>query len=151
MADTNVKIAGGKGGAVLLITGTLFVGYLYLTRRLPKVIQAISTPTTGNEYTNPGITVPSGGTAPYPAGPPGSPNTVPINPTTPGTTNGPPVSVTPGGYPRRFVINFPPGYAVPSIEISASDPISCRSEVFAGVLQATGSFTLASIYANQNC
>jgi hypothetical protein len=35
---------GGKSGAVLLVVGTLFVGYLYFTGRLPNVFKAIAMP-----------------------------------------------------------------------------------------------------------
>lgn len=35
---------GGQGGTVLLIVGVLFVGYLFLTRKLQRVLQVIDEP-----------------------------------------------------------------------------------------------------------
>jgi hypothetical protein len=38
-----------KGNAVVLVAGTMFVGYLYLTGRLQKVIQVLAEPAPGAE------------------------------------------------------------------------------------------------------
>jgi hypothetical protein len=80
-----------KGNAVVLVAGTMFVGYLYLTGRLQKVIQVLAEPAPGAALaastpgaTQPsapgrgpiqpeapwhslpaGVRVPTGGTAPY--------------------------------------------------------------------------------------
>lgn len=37
-------VTGGQGGTVLLIMGVLLVAYLYVSRRLPNVIKAVSLP-----------------------------------------------------------------------------------------------------------
>jgi len=40
---------GGQGGTVLLIGGVLFLGYLFLTRRLQRVLEVIRDPVAGGE------------------------------------------------------------------------------------------------------
>jgi hypothetical protein len=53
---------GGKGNAVLLVAATMFVGYLYLTGRLQRVIQVLAEPAPGKalETSEPGAIAPQG-------------------------------------------------------------------------------------------
>jgi len=55
--------SGGKGGTVVLITGTLFIGYLYFTRRISNVFKAIQMPPSAL-IMMPTTTVPTTGPAP---------------------------------------------------------------------------------------
>src|SRR5216684_7420444 len=121
---TRVNISGGsKGGVVLLITGTLFAGYLYFTRRLPNVLQSIArAPTPGTIM----MQTPTG-MVPY--------QPVQVTPISP------PQNV--GGYPRRFTLSFPVPYSAPPVEISAADSATCNFLVESATLAATGSLTLA--------
>src|SRR5216683_4584194 len=124
---TKVNISGSaKGGTVLLITGTLFLGYLYFTRRLPNVLQAIARmPIPGSVMQQTPM-----GMVPYsPA------QVVPISP-----------SQNTAGYPRTIMLSFPVPYAAPPVTIVAADPATCAFEVEATTLQATGSLTLAQTY-----
>ena len=121
----------GKGGTVILIAGTLFLGYLYFTRRLQGVIKAIQSPSSLQSKISgiQGI-------------PPATPNpnigTVPINPS--------------GGYPRNFTIHFQPPYQDrPPVEISAGDRATCYAFVYSATFQSTGSPALAAIYAQRYC
>lgn len=122
----------GKGGTVILIAGTLFLGYLYFTRRLQGVIKAIQSPSSLQS------SVPSiQGIPPAPTTGP-TISTVPINPT--------------GGYPRNFTITFQPPYQnKPPIEISAADRATCYALVYSATFQSTGSPALAAIYAQRYC
>jgi hypothetical protein len=134
MAETGGRYE-GKGGTVLLIAGTLFLGYLYFTRRLQAVITAIQTPgSMSGTIANQGITAQG------------------VTPTNPYATPYATVPVSPGGYPRNFTIHFQPPYQnVPPIEVSADSPQLCYSLTYSGVLQATGSQALAAIYAARYC
>lgn len=112
---------GGKGGTVVLITGTLFLGYLYFTRRLPNVLKAIQlAPKDWNLMT---LSQPAGGVAPAPA----------------------------KAWPRSFTLTFPAQYKAKPVEIVATDPVSCRYLVYRGTLEATGSATLAQMYVDSYC
>lgn len=79
---------GGGGGTVFLIVGVLFIGYLYVSRRLDAVVKAIQTP--------PGIPgLPGGGPPLQPAQIPSSQyGTVPIvNLAFPSQYNAAPITV----------------------------------------------------------
>lgn len=52
-------MAQSKGNAVLLVGATVFVGYLFLTKRLQKVLQVLAEPAPGAEST-PGAYTPQG-------------------------------------------------------------------------------------------
>src|SRR5688572_23498274 len=117
---------GGKGGTVVLIMGTLFVGYLYFTRRLPNVFKAIAMP--GNMTLATVAPVPGGlQPAPVPRG-----------------------SIVPRAGSRKIHIILPPPYHQAPLEIEIAIGTSsdaCRRLVFEAVFQRTGSNTLAELYS----
>jgi len=119
---------GGQGGTVVLIAGTLFLGYLYFTRRLPGVITAIQSPDkqSGLASPTPGIIPPIG--------------TPPIAPT--GRAS---------GYPRHFSLIVPTRNGGVSITVDAQDYDSCYQALYHQVMMATGSPILAAIYAQGYC
>jgi len=125
--------SGGKGGSVLLITATLFVGYLYFTRRLPNVLQAISK--TPMDLAKSTVSVTPGGTAPVQPG------------TTPGFGT---VPIAPSGYPVDFWFTIGPPYNQ-SVHVQAANPSDCRTLVHEQVLAITRSVTLAALYENLAC
>jgi hypothetical protein len=120
----NVKISGNsKGGTVLLIVGTLFVGYLYFTQRLPNVLKSIATP--------------AGQTATTPVQP-----APPVQPAQP---------AYPPGYRRVISIPLPAQYNRSPLTVEIFDPAYCGATVYAAVLAATQSPSLAAMYVQQYC
>lgn len=109
---------GGKGGTVVLITGVLFVGYLYFTRRLSNVFKAIQLPPTEwslGTLSGPPQTVPkSGSTTPYVPT-----QTVPIKRV-------------------KIIIRYPPQFHLQDEEITV-DSAFCKQEVYSLVLARTAS------------
>lgn len=135
-SQSNVTVkGGGKGGTVVLITGVLFIGYLYFTRRLPNVLAAINTPADLKLNTRLGT----------------------VTPTTPGTGGLPPApvprsSIVPRTKRVRFRVYFPPPYSTEPLDIDVTGTAEeCRRVVYMAVLQRTGSQTLATIYSEGNC
>jgi hypothetical protein len=137
-SNVNVK-GGGKGGTVVLITGILFIGYLYFSRRLPNVLAAINTP--AREFLDrpflgtpgtmtPGTTMP-GGLPPY----------------TPGRGE-----ITPRLIRVKARINLPPPYNREPLEIDFYGTVeACRAAIDRAVFDRTGSMTLGKLYANAFC
>lgn len=127
------KGSGGNGGTVFLIAGTLFIGYLYISRRLDGVIAAIKNP--------PNISgLPGGGPPINPANPnSGGFGTVPTAVPNPSTGN---------QYGNRnFTLYFPPQYHASPVQIMCADSQSCKALIYNATYQATGSIALAETYA----
>lgn len=134
---------GGKGGTVVLIAGTLFIGYLFFTRRLQNVFSAINlSPKEWNlMLANQGVTVPPGGTAPAPV----TPGSV-VPRTGSGRTTLPRNS-------RRIIIYLPPQYGAPlEVELAnVTDRNACKMLIYRAVLDRTGSNQLAGVYSELHC
>ena len=121
----------GKGGTVILIAGTLFLGYLYFTKRLQGVIRAIQSPSSLQSSI------------------PGIQGVPPANPASPGFGT---VPINPSGYPRKFTLYFPAPYQnIPPVPVSAGDPATCYAIVYAETFRATGSPAIAAISAQRYC
>ena len=128
MAQKIDIVGGGKGGTVVLITGTLFIGYLYFTRRLPNVLRAIKNP--GDPF-KPVGTVPASMGSPPPTG--GGAGGIP--------TNDPIIQVK---------IQYPAQYHL--IDETLTVPASlCRGAVYNLVLVRTGSAATASAISSSAC
>lgn len=127
--------AGGKGGTVVLIAGVLFIGYLYLSRRLPSVFAAISTPPTTTAGSM-GGNVPAQPTI----------GTPPINP---GSGGG----YGPAPYNSGFVqvtLMYPANSGI-GTEVIQVDPRYCRVSVYGHVLARTANVAWAQAMAEMAC
>lgn len=128
--------SGGKGGTVVLITGTLFIGYLYFTRRLQNVFQAIRLPAAEWNINTAAIPNASPTDINRAGGLP--PSTPPINPTVPG---GKPLSI-------EVIIRYPPQYHLADEKIRVLTA-ACKSQVYQWVLYRTGSAATAKMISDQ--
>jgi hypothetical protein len=73
--------SGSQGGNVFLVVGVLFIAYLFLTRRLQRVVEVLREPAGGAATTDtqwhpplalpPGVRVPTSGTPPFNPNAPG--------------------------------------------------------------------------------
>jgi len=133
-AKVNIN-TGGKGGTVVLIAGVLFTGYLYFTRRLPGVLQAVVSPgkmTLATASTN-GTTTPNVGTPP-------------INPSGSGGYGPAPYNV---GF-VNVTIAYPPNSGLPAETIKV-DPKYCHVTVYSHVLSRTANIIWAQAIADSAC
>jgi|SRR5581483_9423868 len=92
-------MAQARGNAVLLVGATVFVGYLFLTRRLQKVVQVLAEPAPGTQQAS---ATNGGQGAPVPAG-----IKIPTSggPVVPGQTPGygvDPYTNNPANYPPNY-------------------------------------------------
>lgn len=126
------KGSGGNGGTVFLIAGTLFIGYLYISRRLDPVIAAIKSPPASNGLFAPAnIPSPGNSNSNFSLTPTAVPN---------------PATTAPYGA-RNFTLYFPPQYNASPVQIMCADSQTCKSLIFNATYQATGSVALAETYA----